>query len=224
MLQSIDCGVYRVSEPIVYHYAGYECAAWWQDIRVEAGEYPVKAVLKDGRVENFSVSLPGVIVADNCQSLWGGMPIGESYYEKQNAGKPKSYHVHGRDYEVFQSINDRGDASPWLIDLSTLPNLGICLNPACGSRVTIYAGDRFCPRCASKRAEVGRAAIEKRHAFLVDTAWVVRPTRFLYLDNGRTNAYQRQELAAVVAGLRKVGPHGRKQARERYSPRVLKPA
>jgi hypothetical protein len=177
------------------------------------------------------VSLPGVVVADNFQSLWGGTPIGEGYNEEQNAGKQRSYHIHGRDYEVFQSINDRGNPSPWLIDLSTLPNLGICLNPACGSRVTIYAGDRFCPRCASKREEVGCAAIEKRHAFLVDTAWVVRPTRFSsilsntifeYLDSGRNDAYRRQELVAVVDGLRKAGPQGRKQARGRFSPRVPK--
>jgi hypothetical protein len=35
------------------------------------------------------------------------MPIGESYDEKQNAGKPGSHHIRCRDYDVFQSINDK---------------------------------------------------------------------------------------------------------------------
>jgi hypothetical protein len=79
------------------------------------------------------------------------------------------------------------------------------------------------------RVEAGEYSVK---AVLKDgRAWVVRPTRFSsilsntifeYLDSGRTNAYQRQELAAAVAGLRKVGPQGRKQTRARYSPRVPK--
>lgn len=74
MYQSIPCGTFRVSETTVHHYAGYGCGAWWRDIRVEPGEYPVEAQIERGRMNNFLARLQGTIVADNFQSRYGGVP------------------------------------------------------------------------------------------------------------------------------------------------------
>jgi hypothetical protein len=226
MNQRIECGTYRVAEKKVYHYAGYECAAWSQDVEVAAGDYPVVALVEGSHVKYFLVTLPGVIVEDFFPSLFGGMAIGKPYDTKQNAGKSATYRIQCDDYIVFQSIA-RGLQSPWNIDISMLPNLGICLNPECGSFVSIYNTPRYCPSCAVAREKEGKKAIEARHNFLLEAAYVGRPTEFgsildstiyQYFEAGK-QGYHRDELVKVIAGLRKAGPEGRKKARASYSPR-----
>jgi hypothetical protein len=68
----IECGFYRLAETQVFRYAGYECAAWWKEVEVPAGDYLVKAWIKDGRVESFFAEQLGTHVADNIQSLYCG--------------------------------------------------------------------------------------------------------------------------------------------------------
>jgi hypothetical protein len=232
MSQSIECGTYRVAETIVKHYAGYECAAWWQDIEVAAGEYPVYAHIEQGHVKRFVVTLPGVIVEDNFQSLFGGMPIGNSYDTKKNAGGAAHYHIQMHDYVVFDSIAHNPESS-WQIDVTKLPNLGDCLNSECGSKVSIYKGPRYCPSCGVAREHAGKQAIDARHSFLLDAAYVVRPVEFAsildstiyhYFEEGRQPGYHRDQIIKTIAGLRKAGPEGRKAARARYSPRFRKVA
>ena len=61
----------------------FECAAWYRNIEVQPGEYPITT---DGYW--IFVKLDGVIVSDNFQSLFAGMPIGDAYDREQNKGKP----------------------------------------------------------------------------------------------------------------------------------------
>jgi len=225
MSQSIPCGTFRVSEPTVYHYAGYECAAWWRDIRVEPGEYPVEAQIEHGRVKHFLARLQGTIVADNFQSLYCGVAIGKSYDEKQNEGKAVVYPICPSDYSVFQTLKEEGSAAPWQIDIAKLPNIGTCIEPTCGSYVSLYGAPRRCPTCAVKHSQKNRTVIENRHAFLCKTAYSVRPTQNAaimshlienHLQSGRTDDYYKRQMTEIVAGLRKVGPAGRIAARERW--------
>ena len=231
MNQTIKCGTFRVAENKTYHYAGFECAAWWEDIAVAAGEYPVHAIVEQGRVRWFRVSLPGVIVEDFFPSLWVGTLVGKPYDYKRNAGKEASYHIQCHDYSVFDSIAHNVD-SQWSINLSLLPNIGTCLNPTCGSAVTIYKDARFCPSCSVKREKEALKVIEKRHSFLLDAAYLIRTTEaaaildrtiYHYFEDGK-RGYHRDQLMKTIAGLRKAGPEGRKAARERYSPRVRRDA
>ena len=71
----------------------YECAAWYTDIRVPAGIYEVTT---DGYW--IFVELPGNIVTDYFQSLYCGTSIGETYDQKQNAGKESRYVIQTEEY------------------------------------------------------------------------------------------------------------------------------
>jgi hypothetical protein len=223
MPTQILCGTYRVSESTVYHYAGYECAAWWRDVRVEAGEYPVSVYL-DGSTLRFSVKLPGVLVADNFQSLFCGNAIGKGYDETQNAGKPDSYSIHSQDYCVFASLK-AGNNSPWRIDLSLLPiALDSCLD--CGSVITKRPAVTRCPSCSVERSQERRNSACRRHRFLLATGYGLRTTReSSYLDSviAEANADQGfmvdfygKILREEIAAMRTVGPQGRVAARQRY--------
>jgi len=87
-------GTYTLEKPEVFQKL-YECAAWYTDIEVQPGVYPVTT---DGYW--LFVELPGVIVSDNFQSLFAGMPIGDAYDRKQNAGKPATYWIQTQEYAV----------------------------------------------------------------------------------------------------------------------------
>ena len=78
---------------------GYECAAWYQDIAVKAGKYPLY-ILKmkigdDGKVsgdcpEQVVAKLPGKVVRDDFGARFCGVPIG-GYDGSKNAGKDTKY-------------------------------------------------------------------------------------------------------------------------------------
>jgi len=86
-------GTIEVAQDVVLHFQGYETAAWWEDVNVAAGSYPVQGeVDAQGKVKDLVFfGLPGTVVADYFRSLWGGMPMGQDYDRTQNAGKPSSY-------------------------------------------------------------------------------------------------------------------------------------
>ena len=220
---TILCGTYRVPETTVFRYAGYECAAWWKDIQVETGEYPVYCFLEASTL-HFTVDLPGVIVADNFQSLYCGNRIGAAYDETQNAGKPASYSIYSQDYCVFGSMNDR-DKSPWNIDLSVLSiKLDTCSD--CGGIITWNPSMTRCPSCSVKRSNERRNHTCRRHRFLLTTGYGLRTSRdssYLdsviaeaYADQGPMADFYRKILVAEVRSMRAAGPRGRIAARNRY--------
>ncbi len=91
-------GWYIVDRDTVFRDRNFSCAAWWEDIEVKAGKYPVCAydmqVDNDGRVisNDVSVSMDGTIVADYSAGHFCGMPISD-YDTKKNAGEPSSYYM-----------------------------------------------------------------------------------------------------------------------------------
>jgi hypothetical protein len=78
-------GTLTVSEAYE-HTNTFEFAAWWQRVKVEAGEYEVLEC-NEGARGMFYVGIPGVVVEDYFQGHFGGVPFG-SYDTEQNAGKP----------------------------------------------------------------------------------------------------------------------------------------
>jgi hypothetical protein len=219
------CGFYRLAETTVFHYAGYECAAWWQDVLVAAGDYPV-TLYKDATSNSlrFFVKLPGTIVADNFQSLWGGVPIGDAYNTGQNAGKLGSYHICTVDYCLFTEMKEKGESCPWHIDLAALPvELDRCID--CDCIHVKSRASRICPGCAVARDNVQRAHVRRRHRFLLSTGYGMRTTRnSSYLESiiasvktgGIMSDFYREILVYEVAEMRAAGPVGRQEARKRY--------
>ena len=225
MPSNTPCGFYRLAETTVFHYAGYECAAWWQDIRVAPGDYPV-TLYKDASSSSlrFFVELPGTIVADNFQSLWGGVPIGDSYDNSQNAGKPGSYHISTVDYCLFAEMKAKGESCPWHVDLSVIPaELSNCAD--CGGIILKHPSISICPGCAVKRENVQRQYVRRRHRFLLSTGYGLRTTRnSSYLESVIAHVktddlmidFYRKILIAEVAAMRVAGPDGRQAARKHY--------
>jgi hypothetical protein len=224
MQNGILCGSYRVFEKTEYLKNDYECAAWWRKINVEQGEYPVHGYLQ-GSSLHFYAQLNGTIVADNFQSLWGGVAIGKSYDETQNTGKAATYCVFGRDYEVFASMHKEGDHSPWKIDLSTIPyELSTC--SGCGGIIQKHPLSTRCPRCSTERQQALQNHIRRRHRFLLVTGYGLRTTlNSSYLDMVISGAYNdqgslrenyRKDLRAEIAAMRAAGPQGRIAARQKH--------
>ena len=99
-------GFYILEKETVFRNCGFECAAWYEDIKVQPGKYPVYLdryeVLKNGKVHGLFayIHFPGIIESDNFQSLFCGMPIGNAYDPTKNAGKESIYHMQTYDYEI----------------------------------------------------------------------------------------------------------------------------
>jgi hypothetical protein len=223
MSAHIACGTYRVSETKVYHYAGYECAAWWRDVSVEAGDYPVFGYL-EGSVLHFIVTLPGVIVADNFQSFLGGVGFCLFYDEAQHAGEAATYSIHSQDYSVFASMKD-GLNSPWTIDLSALPlELDTCSD--CKGVIKKHSTVTRCPTCSVERTEKRRQHACRRHRFLLTTGYGLRTTRQsssldrviaeVSFNESPMADFYREILRGEIAAMRTAGPQLRMAARQRY--------
>lgn len=90
-------------------YNDFECAAWYEKVRVEAGKYPLyvydRTFTDDGelRANGAYTHMEGTIVSDNFQSLYHGVPIGKPYDGTKNAGKPAH---HGGFYYLFSIAED----------------------------------------------------------------------------------------------------------------------
>jgi predicted RNA-binding Zn-ribbon protein involved in translation (DUF1610 family) len=223
MHTQIEVGTYRVSKATVYHYAGYECAAWWRDVKVDAGDYPVFGYL-EGSTFLFTVTLPGILVAANFQSLFGGVAFGLCYDETQHAGELDTFRIQSRDYCVFGSMRD-GEKSPWHIDLSLLPmELAICSD--CGGVIAKHSGITRCPSCSVERDQARRQHACRRHRFLLANGYSLRTTRDSpYLDSiiaqagadeGSMVDFYVKILKAEIASMRSAGPQARVAARLRY--------
>ena len=87
-------GYVVVPEDYVYHRADFETAAWYEDVEIKAGKYPVR-VYSDDEIEldggevlfrGCYVEYSGTIVSDYFGTLFYGVPVGE-YDSKKNAGQ-----------------------------------------------------------------------------------------------------------------------------------------
>lgn len=103
----------------------YECAAWYKDVLVKAGKYPVFVydfrVLKhedpkfNGRIEGHIggtyTHMDGTVISDEFGTRFFGVPVG--YYDNsKNAGDPASHSMLVYMHEVADSVlND--PESPW---------------------------------------------------------------------------------------------------------------
>ncbi len=70
-----------------------EVAAWFEDVTIPAGEYPITAgVEQRGKVIENSVriELAGTITASAFPSLFGGLPVGSGIVDA-NSGRPSEF-------------------------------------------------------------------------------------------------------------------------------------
>ena len=103
----------------------YEYAAWYEDVLVKAGKYPVVVydfrVLKhdspdfnsriEGHIGTVSVHMSGTIVSDEFGARFYGVPVGD-YDNTKNAGKPSNHSMMAYMYSVAESVL-KDSESPW---------------------------------------------------------------------------------------------------------------
>lgn len=110
----------------------FETAAWYQEVIVEPGDYPVTASWWQGHWY-FSATLPGIKGGSNFDSLLCGVPV--STNRDQGKGDPTTYpYSLGRDYDLAyrllrQSLSYGGGdvivtVDPDLVQLEVEPYVG----------------------------------------------------------------------------------------------------
>ena len=115
-MKSKQIGWYHLKEDTVKCNNGYECAAWYENIAVKAGKYPITVhnykIDKEneihGHVDSAYVSMPGIIVDDYFGSLFCGVPVG-TYDCKRNEGKESTYHFSSYLFMVAEAILEGSD-------------------------------------------------------------------------------------------------------------------
>lgn len=92
----------------------YECAAWYENVLVKAGKYPMEVddykirEREDGRevdgyIGQVTVELPGTITSDEFGALFYGVPVG-TYDNYKNKGKESAYYFHQYLYGIANAI------------------------------------------------------------------------------------------------------------------------
>lgn len=124
MSKATQIGWYTLKADRVFRNT-YECAAWYEDVLVKAGKYPMFVygfrVLEhqdprfDRKIEGYIggtyTHLDGTVVSDEFGARFFGVPVG-NYDNSKNAGKPSSHSMMVYMYEVADSVlND--PESPW---------------------------------------------------------------------------------------------------------------
>lgn len=120
----IEIGTFTLTEKRIVR-KSYECAAWFTDVEVQPGTYPVFAYVSwtfDGggmyRLHSMSAQCDGVIV-DNCQvALWAGNRIGNNP-GPDHRGEQDVAHIElpvygavGRDHKLAKMVSFDETKSP----------------------------------------------------------------------------------------------------------------
>ena len=95
-------GVYVLTEPKVFR-NNYECAAWYQDVEVPAGEYPMIGVFEAGVLQWIVVGFTGTITGSDFTSFFGGNSFGKAKVD-EDKGKEGRAGITARPYEVANEI------------------------------------------------------------------------------------------------------------------------
>jgi len=90
-VQHRQVAVFHQPEPVTYHFDDSEVAAWYTNIRVPPGDYPLTGPIEHGRVGRCTARLAGVITDEYHAALWGGVPVGREPYVSRGLGQPAVY-------------------------------------------------------------------------------------------------------------------------------------
>ena len=89
----------------------YECAAWYENVLVKAGRYPMEVPEYklngdnevSGHIDMIGVDLPGIITSDEFGARFFGVPVGD-YDNYKNTGKESSHYFRQYLYAVADAI------------------------------------------------------------------------------------------------------------------------
>ena len=120
--EKVLIGRYHLEEDRTFRNNQFECAAWYEDIRVKAGTYDVEAYFDRGRAEDIFIHLPGIVEADDFGARFHGVPVGK--IESKYKGQKSIYHMRLAGYLLANnlyhnhpvSFNDRDKSRIELLD------------------------------------------------------------------------------------------------------------
>jgi hypothetical protein len=100
--------IFHQPQPVTYRFHDSEVAAWYTDIAVPAGDYPLLGPIEHGRVGRCTALLPGTRVDEYHAALWFGVPVGDAYTPR-GLGGPASYPLWMDGYALAKLlVGDRG--------------------------------------------------------------------------------------------------------------------
>jgi hypothetical protein len=104
-------GSYVLTKPKVFRKL-YEFAAWHTDITVPAGEYPLYARVRDGKIgiahDDLRVELPGVVTSSDLRPHFGGNPFGSTGVN-EDVGKAEVYRHSNYGWQAAKDILMKDD-------------------------------------------------------------------------------------------------------------------
>lgn len=124
MNKATQIGWFTLKEDKIFRNS-FECAAWYEDVLVKAGRYPVlvydlrvsksddpvlNGVIK-GHIGMTYTHMDGTTVSDEFGARFCGVPIG-SYDNRKNADKPSSHSMATYMHEMARSIVEDPE-TPW---------------------------------------------------------------------------------------------------------------
>jgi hypothetical protein len=109
MSDRVQVGWFNLREAQTFR-RSYECAAWFEDVRVEAGRYPVYAY-PNAREQSLGHTLypeaNGTIAGASFQALWAGMPIrGARDRGPDSVGREAKAPIHLATYALHPLVED----------------------------------------------------------------------------------------------------------------------
>lgn len=132
-------GYVKINKSWINHNASYECAAWWQDSKIEEGVYPL--VLRENRLSPndlyLSAELNAVVVDDFFPSLWGGVAIGNTKLVAKDIGSKR---IVNHKFELIESITRTGNIPGDKIDICVNPLIWNILIDAIRTTLILYQG------------------------------------------------------------------------------------
>jgi len=96
----------------------YEVAAWYQELKVEPGDYPVYATFEDGKggeALDTSVTwqIPGKVISSCFDSLFGGVPVTSN--RNRGVGQHTTYSSFTYAHALAKAILEKKEGLPFTL-------------------------------------------------------------------------------------------------------------
>jgi hypothetical protein len=97
--------VFHQPGPVTYRFHDSEVAAWYTEIAVPPGVYPVVGRIEHGRVGRCVAELPGTVADEYHAALLGGVPVSDTYTPR-GLGGPATYPLWVDGYALAKLVVD----------------------------------------------------------------------------------------------------------------------
>jgi hypothetical protein len=97
-------GTIQLKANTTFHYAGYECAAWWK--KVECNPQTVTLFYDDRSTGFVEFTFYGTRTADYFAALYGGVAVSNKPYVSREVGREDSHHFSQYAYSLFGLLHD----------------------------------------------------------------------------------------------------------------------